>query len=239
MALATLYNLKPLLNIAPDNTAQDTLLTQCLAVAEEAVRGYCHRPGLVSPPVAYTAYLDGTGTDTARLPHYPVTLLTSISEDPGGYYGTSPNSFGTGSLLTEGTDFVLVRDDPSAVYLSLSGLLKRLRGGNLGTLYGGWPMLTYGTLAGGPAGPRWFKTPGSIKAVFTAGYTATAVPADLTGAVAQIAAWIKRFGPFGGLTAQSEHLGEYAYQLAQHALGTMPELGSSRQILAKYRERVL
>ena len=241
MGLASLSQLKILLSVSLSDTSQDALLQQCLDAATSAAQNFTKRPGLVSPPVAYTSViLDGTGTETLRLPHYPVTALASLYEDLTAFGGTASGAF-SAPALTEGFDYYLKRDDPSGTYLSLSAVVIRIRSPNLQSVLGVIPGgLPYGTLAGGPPGPYWPKARGSVKVNFTAGFVAGGVPLDLASAVAEIAAWVKRCGPFGGQGMLSaESLGAYSYSLAAAGVGSAPELGSVRQILSRYRERTL
>jgi hypothetical protein len=238
--LGTLSGLKILLGKSLADVSIDPQLMACLDVAEQAMRTYCKRPGLVSPPVTYSpVYLTGSGIDTLLLPHYPITALASIYEDFAGYFGTGTNPFPANTLLTEGTDYVLERDDPSGQYLSLSGVVRRLKSLNIGALTGIIPSLPYGTLTGGTRGPCWSKAPGCLKIAFTAGYIAGSVPADLQGAVNEIAAWVKRNAPYGGNPITSENLGSYGYTLAVAGITGAPPLGSARQALSAYRQRFL
>jgi hypothetical protein len=248
-ALASLSQLKILLSVALSDTSQDAILQQCLDAATQAAQSYTKRPGLVSPPVTYDGtgsnprpvYLSGTGTDTIRLPHYPVGGSSiTIFEDLMGFFGTAPNAFAA-AALTEGVDYVLGRDDPTGTYLSLSGIVHRLRSPNLSSVLGVVPGgVPYGTLSGGPAGPTWSRSQGSVKVTFTAGFVAGGVPPDLANAVAEIAAWTKRNGQFGGQEmVASENLGSYGYSVAAAGVGSAPALGSVRQTLSRYRDRPL
>lgn len=235
--LATLTALKVGLKVSLSDTSSDQLLQLCLDAAERAVRTFCKRPGLQSPAAAWTEYQDGSGTDRLVLRHYPVTALTSVNEDVAGYYGTPAGAFASTTGLTEGTDFVLDRKASSSSWLSDSGILFRLKSSNPYTLAGIMPSLPYGTLVSGPPGPRWLRSIGGIKIVYAAGYPAGAVPDDLANAVLQVAAYIKRVLPMGGLHLSSESLGGYSYSLAMTALNGLPELGSARQILSQFRDQ--
>ncbi len=241
MSLGTLTGLKLLLSKSLTDTSIDPLLQGCLDAADRVARTYCKRPGLVSPPVTYTGLImNGTGRDTILLPHRPVVSLASVYQDLTAYGGDNPvSAFAATTLLTAGVDYMLEHDDSTGTYSSASGIIRRLKSSNLLAMSGIVPSIPYGTLTTGPAGPRWARVYGSIKVTFTAGYVAGGVPADLQMAVNEIAAWIKRAGPFGGLPMQSENLGEYGYTLGVHALQGAPELGSARQILSAHRERFL
>src|SRR5207247_1527484 len=96
-------------------------------------------------------------------------------------------AFAAATLLTDGEDYVLDWRDGAS---SSSGVLLRLSGRAPLTL-SSWPDRggAYGGLAW-RQGPIWPAIPGSIKVVYTAGYAADAVPADLAQAVNQLAIWL-------------------------------------------------
>ncbi len=243
MSLASLSQLKVLLSVPLGDVTKDSILQGCLDGAEEVARDFTKRPGLKSPPVAYTnIILDGTGTFTLRLPHYPVggTGIT-LYEDLAAFGGTNPAGAFANAPLVEGYDYYLKRDDPTGTYLSLSGVVTRIRSPNLQSVLGISPMgLPYGTLAGGSPGPIWPAAVGSVKVACTAGFLAGQVPNDLSTAVCEIAAWIRRNAQYGGmLYLASESLGAYSYSVGLVPLQQAPELGSARQILSRYRDRPL
>lgn len=245
MALATVANLKLLLGIT--GSGQDSLLTLVLNAAESSVRTWLQRGkargAFVSWPESGsdTMYLDGSGTAELVLPFRPVTTLTSVYLDVGGQYGTATGAFAATTLLTEGTDFVLKRDDGASV--SASGILVRLGTSSVGTLGGLGLHAEFGAIGPMPTltagrSVAWPRVRGCIKATWTAGFTS--VPNDLSMAVLQVAAFIKRTGPFGGQNpVLSESLRDYSYSVGTTALGSSPDLGSVRQILSRYRTIVV
>lgn len=251
MALGTLSGLKILLNVSLSDVSQDGLLQACLDASDLAIRNWTKRPGLVSPALTYDGvgtdpqpiYLDGTGQQQILVTHRPVVSTTgggvalAVYEDLGGYAGTAPGAFASTTLLTEGTDYLLTRDSNDPNFLSMSGILIRLRSANFSYQGGMIPYAPYGTLTAGPAGPRWARAWGSIKVVATCGYPAGTVPADLQMAAEQVAAWVKRNGPFGGQEMfASEQLGQYHYALASLGDKAIPAIGGVHQVLAGYRE---
>jgi hypothetical protein len=238
MALSTIAAVKTLLGIG--NTDQDALLTQLLTAADAAVKTYIRRgkarTAFANWPEtgADTAFLSGHGKQDLILPYWPVTAVASVYLDPTGYFGDGSGAFAAGTLLSAGSDYVLVRDDGSA---SVSGRLRKLSGpGSMVFDDHGWwpPSGSSGPLAlNGYTKPVWTAGAGNIKVTFTAGYAS--VPADLADAVNQLCVFRyanrKSAGPM-----QSEGLGDYHYALASQSLGTAPELGTMRQLLARYRE---
>lgn len=232
--LGSLDALKTLLGIT--STTQDTLLEQLLAAASESIKRYTHRDleaGL------YTEYQDGNGCRDLILRQRPVTSIASLWEDPKGAYGDAPGAFPSSTLLTAGVDYVLVRDGPGG--RSDCGLIRKLRPTGLTW----WPVafggMQGGTLFGGSLGPGWSRGIGSVKISYAAGFSS--IPDDLSEACNQLAAWLKRSSPLGGVALSSENLGRYGYassaQVAYSGLSSAAELGSTRELLAPYREVIL
>lgn len=243
MSLATLANFKLILGIT--TSTQNTLLQLYLDAADAAVRSYLqrgkNRAAFTSWPESGsdTMYLDGTGRQELVLPFRPVTAIASIYLDLGANYGTTSGAFGSSTLLTEATDYVMVRDDGATT--SSSGIVRRLGGSTTasGNFWGWDPNDTVGlgplpSLTAGRGGPFWPRIPGSIKITYTAGFAT--VPTDLSMAALAIASYIRRTAPLGGVPLSSESLRDYSYSLGTSgAIGQMPELGSARMLLAKYR----
>lgn len=233
MSLSSLVSLKVLLGVS--GSSQDTLLQQLLDAADAAVKRYCKRD-LESQ--SYTDYFDGPGHRDLLLRQRPVTAVGSVYEDAGGYYGAVAGAFAASTLLTSGTDYALVKDGPGG--RGESGMLRRLRPAGLVWAMPGWGDPTTGTLFGGIRGPVWPSGTGNLRVAYTAGYVD--VPDDLAQAVNQLAAWMRVAAPRGGIIPTNESLGRYSYGLGQVAstgLSSAPELGSTRQLLAAYREQVL
>ena len=237
MALATRADLKTLLS--KTTTAEDALFDLILAAADAAVKTYCGRD---FEQATYTDYYSGTGRRELVLRQRPVVSVTNVWEDAAGFFGDNPaGAFDSTRLLTQGTDYALRRDwAPQATgsvtaSQSKSGILYRI-----GTV---WPRFTetyppgwfgvyrvsqgYLSNEGGPA-------LGNVKVTYVAGFAS--VPADVGYACLALAAWMYKTRKFGGMSVQQESLRDYAYTLAQQALGGLPEMGSTRQLLARYKE---
>jgi len=162
----------------------------------------------------------------------PLLFGLAVWLDGGGYYGDGVGAFAAGTQLVVGRDFALKRDKGD---LGESGLLVRLGGGIInGNMWSHpWPGLRRGTLTAS-APPVWPPGLGNVKVQYTAGYAP--VPADLVDATLQVAAWVRRCGPQGG-PITSEQIGRYSYQIgAGGGDGSVPELGSIRATLSRYRE---
>src|SRR3712207_6297795 len=87
-----------------------------IRTADAAVKRWLKRnPELTS----YTEYYSGTGTQDLRLKQYPVTSITGVWVDAGGYHGQKVGGFGAGTQLTQGDNFIL---------LASSGILRRVGG---------------------------------------------------------------------------------------------------------------
>lgn len=93
------------------DAADETKIDALIPAAEQIVERYCKRIAVAGQSSftsqAGTEYLDGSGTDELLLPRWPVTVISEVKYDRGGYYGqpTSGTPFGTDSVLTQGTDY--------------------------------------------------------------------------------------------------------------------------------------
>ncbi len=168
-----------------------------------------------------------------------LTFGPGVWMDAGGFYGRGAGAFSQ-VPLAEGVDWVGQYAVDGTIK---SGVLLRLGGGITGTTMDAiWPWdWRKGTLTARHP-PAWPAGIGNVKVVFHAGYgtdpaiTGGTLPEDLTAATCEIVAFMRRIIPLGG-PLQSEHLGQYSYQLMQRLkVGDIPELGSARQILSRYRE---
>lgn len=168
----------------------------------------------------YTAdYYSGTGTPILNLREYPVTAVAAVYEDPEGFWGQSPNAFAADTLLTAGTDYVLVKDGRDGV--AEGGRLFRL-----GTIWG----------------PRWVshrglltaalkRGAGNIKVSYTAGYAA--IPEELALCVWQVCGLIRSTRKHA-FPVTAESLGAYSYSLQAEALKWL-QVGSVGAIVGKYK----
>jgi hypothetical protein len=124
----------------------------------------------------------GSGGEVLVLTRKPVVSVTSVWEDPGGYYGTVADSFdATDTLLTSGEDYAV----------DVHGANKA---GRLVRIGKSWPAMARrhrGSLA-----DTWGKSRGTVKVTYVAGFQTGSVPADvLDAAVAEAAArWQVRTG---------------------------------------------
>lgn len=192
--------------------------------ADAAVKQYCKRQ---FEQAAYVEYYDGQGTPYLPLRQRPVGAVSAVYLDAMGFYGDGANAFPTNSLLVSGKDYILRRDGTNGA--SESGLLQRLGGGWTGAILD-WPAeWRRGTLTA-RVPPVWSIGSGNVKVLYTAGYQT--IPDDLKLATLQLAIQVYKFRKRGGLLLQHERLGDYDYQL----LALAPDLGTTRQLLSRYRE---
>lgn len=190
--------------------------------------------------------------------------------DPNGYYGDGIGSdpagpFGPATLLRQGLDFALQRDNPNDISGNVSKSSKLIclgigsgLVGMVGTagFYGGFwgdGVMMGGVGRGGLSArlpPLWPRYPqGAVKAVYAAGLGAgasapnglmpssTTIPSDLTMATALLGVWMWRNADTGGMLVPNESYQGYSGSVAPaiDALKTAAELGSIRQILSRYR----
>lgn len=230
MALSSRSNLKTFLRITTTDTTQDTYLDQLLSAADAIVKGFCKRS---LEEATLTEYYDGNGTQYLPLRSRPVSSVTSVYLDEDGFYGDGASAFPSESALTAGSDFALKRDGAGGI--SKCGLLVRLGGSVVayaGDLIGG----TSGQLAtlSGRATPIWPVGNGNIKVVYVAGYAAASIPDDLENALHSLAAYIRTTTPIG--TPLDGQIVEKLTNTLRYAAGQIPEIGSIRETLVRYRE---
>lgn len=130
--------------------ASITILKQA---AERAVRSHV---GTGITQATYTHYLPLAGvrpSEILRLPEYPLRSITSLHLDLDGYAGFGASAFAAVDLLVSGTDYYPLLNQSG---LSWFGHVMRI---------GGAP---------------WPKTPGSIKIVYSAGWSALELAGEVT-----------------------------------------------------------
>lgn len=199
---------------------------QLLNAAESFVRRYCGNR--VFAYGTYTEYLDATPRGNPYLKETPIWTITSAKYDGNGGFGQIPNTFGTDTLLTAGTDYQLRIDNPDGKSY-VGEVLVYQRGANL------W-------WGGGQALPNWGRgytpgllttrptpLPGAFQFIYTGGYAV--MPDDLKLAVWELTARLRAMAQMG-LIMQSESMEGYSYSLGQ----LYPEMmGSVENILNQYR----
>lgn len=250
MALSTLAALKTAIGIPATNTAKDAQLTALLAAADAAAKTYTGQglestsyPGQVAGTVGDAGFYSGNGRRGLILRQGPVTAVSAVYLDAAGYGGQNTANgytpFAANTQLTQGSDWIIEYDGSiGGSPASFCAILKRVGGsGGSGDNFGWYPQ--HGALPGSLTQPGrypvWPVGSLNIKVQYTAGFPANAIPADLVQAVHELAAWLFKVAAHGGFPVQSESLADYSYSLAVNSLQGRPELGSIRQLLARYR----
>ncbi len=179
-------SLKVLLGLDPDNTAQDAKLLMLNTVASAWLEEWLNRPDLSLK--ARTEYYDGSGSQNLLLRSRPVyvTPTIAVNADNQGYWGESSGAFASTTALTYGTDFAL-RLDPGEEGVSRSGILVRISGF--------WEKPT--VRQRGYLSPFVGEGFGNVKVVYTAGYVADTLPAQLRMAANFLAARLNMVLPLG------------------------------------------
>ncbi len=232
MALTTLTQIKALLGISSSNASQDPWLDALRGSAETVIKRYVKRD-LESQ--SYTQFYYGNGMRKLALNQRPVTAVTSVWLDNQGNYGLAPSGitpFDTLSLLSPGGDYTVEWDDATQTVSSTACLIR------LNTVWDQTERAYFPGHLTFETGPAF----GNIKVQYTAGYTSSTLPSDITWAVAMLVAAGKKNLPMGGIVS-GEKIGDYSYRMEtpEDMYGRMmdrglPELGDIRQILATYRE---
>lgn len=198
-------------------------LQQVLYAAEDHIKRWCNREFVYKS--SQTEYYDGTGTPHLHLKRFPVSVssgITSVKLDWSGNYGTTSDSFASGTALTSGEDYALVPDGTSLMGDgNCSGILYRIGGV--------WPLRvrrSYGRLAGGLEG-----LPGCIQVVYAGGFQL--MPRSLKEAVWDVATYMHLKSTSGRL-AMSES-GE-GYSVAYAPIGDDAKMiGSVQSVINTFQ----
>ena len=163
MSLTTKPTIKTLLGVS--DTSLDAVIDVLIPQADAIIKGYLGRE---IEQATYTEYYSGSGDQVIVLNQTPVQSITSVNEDRDGFYGDGTDAFPASSLLVQGADYVLRKDDATNTEVSKSGILYRINKV--------WPRPhsgIRGQLASAPG-----LGLGNIKVVYVAGWAT--VPADIT-----------------------------------------------------------
>lgn len=186
MLMTDLRELKIMLDIDPGDTSEDLKINFFLEQASSWIEEYLGRPGLSY--AERTEYYNGTGTRFLLLKSRPVYTTPTIQVwvDPGGNYGSASGAFSSSnSQLTYGESFCLQVDDGTTK--SRCGILIRLRD---------YWYKPYARQAG-LLSPFVARDAGSIKIVYTAGYTVDDLPAQIRTACNLLVARMLQLFPTG------------------------------------------
>lgn len=203
--------------------------------ADAAVKRYLDRdieqttyPGAAAEGTGDSGYYSGDDTRFLLLRQYPVSAVASVYSDSAGRWGQNPDgSFQAATLLIAGTNYALDLDGclpGTSTPCSYKGILRRTDGV--------WPAMR--VFHAGVIRPEVAPGNGNLKVAYTAGYPQGSIPADITGACFELVGWMRKNMKRGGQVDQ-ENLGAYGYTMTKTMLGSMPELGSTRQLLARHR----
>lgn len=185
MQLTDLRELKEVLEIDPLNTTEDTKLLFFIEQATSWIKELLNRHGLEYK--SRTEYYRGTGTQKLLLKSRPVftTPTIQVFVDEQGYFGAASGAFGSTTAWTYGVDFTIQPDQEDGT--SRSGILYAIN------RY--WPKPS--------ARQRGLLTPflspdlGSIKIIYTAGWTTDNMPAIVRQACNLLVSKMRYIFPLG------------------------------------------
>jgi hypothetical protein len=233
--IADLGLVKTFLRIPREDTTGDELLSLLLLGVDAGVKGFLKRD---VESQDYTEFYNGSGVPELVLRQRPVTLVSKVYFDMTGYYGKGRNAFPESSLLVEGEDFVLRRENGTA---SNSGIMYRTSGGTVGGAHSAWPGwwadFRRGTLSV-KLPPVWARGVGNIKVVYTAGYLPGQIPADLVKATLELLAFIRSASPIG-TPVNSPDFAEMVTKLLTQGSQGEPLIGTIREVLRRHSEIVI
>lgn len=234
MALTTVQSVKVLLGIPASNTSEDDKLGMMLDAADRAIKKHVGLdieettyPGAAQNGSGDAGYYSGNDSQILLLKHRPLTAVSTIHLDNAGRFGDNPDgSFPASTLLTFGTDYVIVWDGclpGTSTKCSYRGQIERVGGV--------WPAMW--RYIAGSITPRQRGHQGNIKVAYTAGYAT--VPNEYVQACAELVAYLRVITPLG-MRMQSESYEDYSYNLAQLADQGVLEIGSLRHLLSQEKE---
>ena len=157
-----------------------------------------------------------------------MTAVAAIYVDNTGRFGQNPlGSFPpTTTILTGGTDYALHYDGclpGTGIPCSYCGIVERIP-----DVWTGGIRRKIGEIT-----PRYTEATGNILVNYTAGYAI--VPPAVEMAACMFVIGLRRNQTTGGGNIQSESQGAYQYSLSAPVPNTMPELGTIKQALARYK----
>ena len=202
MLYTDIFEVKTILSIALGDNSEDIALNFYIEQASSWIDEYLNRPDISLK--SRTEYYNGTGTQRLCLKSRPVYTDPPIQVflDEAAYYGSSSGSFGAGTELTYGSDFALILDEPNGT--SRSGILVRL--------HDFWPKPAIRQV--GYLSPFIAIGYGTIKVIYTGGYTVDTLPAMLRGAANLLVARMRYIFPLG------MELSSESYEDRSIAMGT-------------------
>lgn len=222
MLWTDLRELKPLLDIDPDNGTEDKKLGFMIRQASAWMEEVLDRPGFSYKE--RTEFYNGTGTSKLLLRSRPVRPATGISVwvDQTGFWGASSGSFNAQTQLTFGTDFSLWidREDGS----SRNGILIRNHA------YWPKPMIR----EAGYLSPFRGEGLGCIKVQYSGGYLVDDMPAQLRLAATLLVAKLRAVLPYGS-EMNSESYEERSISVALSEKNKL--LGLIEPMIGPYRNR--
>jgi hypothetical protein len=198
-----------------------------------------------------TGYLIPMPTYIASIVNSTTITLTNAALLSGSYPITFAGCFPQNNTLTIGSVYALQNQGQFSAQ-NRQALLRWLGGPYQGGWYfgAGWGYgYGRGTLTQGGSGRGgWPVSNGGIQVIYTAGFAGQGasnptVPLDIVQAIINLAQWISLNTPYGGVPVTSESLGKYAMaqgviNQATCALAANGELGTTRSLLASYRDVV-
>jgi len=193
--LCDIREVKSLLEVDMEDHSEDKLLLFFTEMISAWIEEFLNRK-LVKK--SRTEFYGGTGTVKLRLRARPVftTPTIQVYVDEGGLFGEATGAFDpTTTLLTYGDDYGLWIDQDDGT--SRCGILLRNDG-----IWTRPFVRTQGLLT-----PYLGRSPGTIKVVYTAGYTPDQLPAQLRLACAMAVAKLRYLMPLG-LELTSDSFGE-------------------------------
>lgn len=200
--LTDLAEAKAILEVNSCDTSEDRKITflieWCSSLIEEILNRDLGKK-------TRTEFYNGTGTQKLLLKHRPVYNPSEIQVwlQEGANFGSSPNTFDSGTLLTYGTDYCLWVDDSDGTLTSGVQINNTSRSGILFRLNNIWPKPFI--RQGGYLSPYVSTDTGSVKVTYLAGYTVDNLPPVFRMAMNLLLARLKYLLPLGVLLTSESY----------------------------------
>lgn len=201
--LTTVADLKVFLGISASETGEDVRLNAMLCGVERSIQKML---GRTFASDSYTHYFDGSGRETLYLRQRPLTAISTVRIDAGGFGGYGTDAFNSNTVQTIGEDFI-----PQS--------LEETEGneGSLIAINGVWPV-----------GQK------NIKVGYTAGYIT--IPQDLINAIHAITGEVWTMAGKGGkVQSETLGQYSYELAVGESLKGTDAEIATARETLSRYR----
>jgi len=222
MALTTRTAVKNQCGISSADTSHDAQIDSLILGMTALVKQYLNRDLEQS---TYTEYYSGNNSPYLLLRQYPVTAVTRVCIDNGGYAGQAPGAFPSSDDLVQGVDYMVDPGQKSVgvggTGIGATGILRRIN-----DVWYGRPYRKLGVVRNLPT-----ETQGNILVQYTAGFNP--VPAAIQMAINGAIGRYVMFAQLGGAVTSATY--EDASITLMNPDDEAKVFGSIKQSLGNYK----